>query len=50
MLDILFVTDFVCPYCLVAKVALEEALRADFDGVLLDLIPRPGLREEEREG
>ena len=26
MLDILFVTDFVCPYCLVAKVALEEAL------------------------
>ena len=27
MLDILFVTDFVCPYCLVAKVALEEALR-----------------------
>lgn len=27
MLDILFVTDFVCPYCLVAKVALEEALQ-----------------------
>ena len=27
MLDILFVTDFVCPYCLVAKVALEEALK-----------------------
>ena len=26
-LDILFVTDYVCPYCLVAKVALEEALR-----------------------
>lgn len=26
-MDILFVTDFVCPYCLVAKVALEEALR-----------------------
>lgn len=26
MLDILFVTDFVCPYCLVAKVALEQAL------------------------
>lgn len=26
MLDILFVTDFVCPYCLVAKVALEKAL------------------------
>ena len=27
MLDILFVTDFVCPYCLVAKVALEDALK-----------------------
>lgn len=27
MLDILFTTDFVCPYCLVAKVALEKALR-----------------------
>lgn len=27
ILDILFVTDFVCPYCLVAKVALEEALK-----------------------
>ena len=27
MLNILFVTDFVCPYCLVAKVALEEALK-----------------------
>ena len=27
MLDILFVTDFVCPYCLVAKAALEAALK-----------------------
>lgn len=27
MLDILFVTDFVCPYCLVAKEALDESLR-----------------------
>lgn len=27
MLDIIFTTDFVCPYCLVAKVALEESLR-----------------------
>ena len=26
MLDILFVTDFVCPYCLVAKEALDESL------------------------
>ena len=27
MLDILFVTDFVCPYCLVAKEALDQSLR-----------------------
>lgn len=27
MLDILFVTDFVCPYCLVGKAALENALK-----------------------
>lgn len=26
MLDIAFVTDFVCPYCLVAKEALEQAI------------------------
>lgn len=26
MLDILFVTDFVCPYCLVAKEALKKGL------------------------
>ena len=26
MLDILFTTDYVCPYCLVAKVALKKAL------------------------
>ena len=29
MLDILFVTDFVCPYCLVAKEALKEALKEE---------------------
>ena len=28
MLDILFVTDYVCPYCLVAKEALIQALEA----------------------
>lgn len=28
MLDILFVTDYVCPYCLVAKEALREAMIA----------------------
>ena len=27
MLDILFVTDFVCPYCLVAKEVLDQSLR-----------------------
>lgn len=27
MLNILFVTDYVCPYCLVAKTALDEALK-----------------------
>lgn len=27
-MEILFVTDFVCPYCLVAKEALERALEA----------------------
>lgn len=27
MLDVLFVTDFVCPYCLVAKEALNQALK-----------------------
>lgn len=27
MLEILFVTDFVCPFCIVGKAALEEALK-----------------------
>lgn len=27
MLDILFVTDFVCPFCIVGKEALKEAIR-----------------------
>ena len=27
-MEILFVTDYVCPYCLVAKAALEQALEA----------------------
>ena len=27
-MEILFITDYVCPYCLVAKVALEQALEA----------------------
>lgn len=58
MLDILFVTDFVCPYCLVAKVALEEALRetgleAQVRVQPLELTPEPKERvdtchDEER--
>lgn len=58
MLDILFVTDFVCPYCLVAKVALEEALKeteieAQIRIQALELTPEPKERvdvchDEER--
>ncbi len=58
MLDILFVTDFVCPYCLVAKVALEEALKeteteAEIRIQPLELTPEPKERvdtyhDEER--
>lgn len=58
MLDILFVTDFVCPYCLVAKVALEEALKetgieADIRIQALELTQEPKERvdtfhDEER--
>lgn len=58
MLDILFVTDFVCPYCLVAKVALEEALEetgleAEIRIQPLELTPEPRERvdtchDEER--
>lgn len=58
MLDILFVTDFVCPYCLVAKVALEEALKeTEIEAKIriqpLELTPEPKERvdvchDEER--
>lgn len=58
MLDILFVTDFVCPYCLVAKTALEEALKetgieAEIRIQPLELTPEPKervdvCRDEER--
>ena len=49
MLNILFVTDFVCPYCLVAKVALEEALKetgieAEIQVQPLELTQEPDLR------
>lgn len=34
-MEILFVTDYVCPYCLVAKVALDEVLKeAGVDAVI----------------
>ena len=58
MLDILFVTDFVCPYCLVAQVALEEArketgIEARIRIQPLELTPEPKERvdvchDEER--
>ncbi len=57
-MDILFVTDFVCPYCLVAKAALEEALqetglKAEIMIQPLELTPEPKERvdtfhDEER--
>lgn len=58
MLNILFVTDYVCPYCLVAKTALEEALKetgmeADIQIQPYELTPEPRervdvCRDEER--
>lgn len=58
MLNILFVTDYVCPYCLVAKTALEEALKetgmeADIRIQPYELTPEPRERvdvcqDEER--
>lgn len=46
VMDILFVTDYVCPYCLVAKAALEAALReTGIEAVVriqpLELTPEP---------
>lgn len=46
MLDILFVTDYVCPYCLVAKEALRQALEetgiyADIRIQPMELTPEP---------
>lgn len=58
MMDILFVTDFVCPYCLVAKAALKEALKetgiqAQIRIQPMELTPEPRervdvCRDEER--
>lgn len=48
MLDILFVTDFVCPYCLVAKEALRQALEET--GIQADIRIQPmELTEEPQE-
>lgn len=48
MKEIVFVTDFVCPYCFVAKAALEEALKET--GISAKIITRPyELTEEPHE-
>lgn len=48
MLEITFVTDFVCPYCLVGKVALEEAIKAT--GIETEIKIQPlELTEEPKE-
>ncbi len=38
------------PLAVELREELQKALRPDFDGVLLDLAPRPDVREEERNG
>lgn len=48
MLNILFVTDFVCPYCLVAKEALRQALLET--GMEAEILMQPlELTEEPKE-
>lgn len=48
MLNILFVTDYVCPYCLVAKEALKQALEET--GIEAQILMQPlELTEEPRE-
>lgn len=48
MLNILFVTDFVCPYCLVAKEALHQALLET--GIEAEILMQPlELTEEPKE-
>lgn len=48
MKEIVFVTDYVCPYCFVAKAALEEALKET--GIPAKIITRPyELTEEPNE-
>ena len=38
-MEILFITDYVCPYCLVAKEALTQAL--DATGLTADITYQP---------
>ena len=45
MLEITFVTDFVCPYCLVGKVALEEAMKQS--GIEAEIVIQPMELTEE---
>lgn len=47
MKEIVFVTDFVCPYCLVAKAALEAALKDT--GILAEIRMQPLELTEEPE-
>ncbi len=48
MKEIVFVTDFVCPYCIVAKAALKEALKET--GISAKIITQPyELTEEPNE-
>lgn len=48
MLNILFVTDYVCPYCLVAKEALAQALEET--GIEAEILMQPlELTEEPKE-
>lgn len=48
MKEIVFVTDFVCPYCIVAKAALKEALKET--GIAARIITQPyELTEEPNE-
>lgn len=56
MLDILFVTDYVCPYCLLAKEALKRALektgleaKITYQPLLLKPKPTTGFRPDDPE-
>ena len=48
MLEILFVTDFVCPFCIVAKAALDEAIKKTGVEAVIKIQPME-LTEEPKE-